>query len=191
MAHPAMWVLVVGLKRDAQLRRDRIDRRQPRAMGKHAHPAGSGIDAVDDRDDAAVGLAAPVLDIDAYGRRLKDLDRPQRRRRRIPKRHMEPVPQSVLIGRNEWAEAGQWGVHEFGFGRSPVWVRFVLTGVLWRDSIMVSCVVPSSPRRVSRETVQRTGSRFFRVNALLQEGNAGLEDGIVHAGMRWIEQIDM
>lgn len=29
------------------------------------------------------------------------------------------------------------------------------------------------------------------MNALLQEGNAGLEDGIVHAGMRWIEQIDM
>jgi hypothetical protein len=36
-------------------------------MGKHAHPAGSGIDAVDDRDDAAVGLVAPVLDIDAHG----------------------------------------------------------------------------------------------------------------------------
>ena len=75
-------------------------------MGKHAHPAGSGIDAV---DDAAVGLAAPVLDIDAHGRRLKDLDRPQRRRRRIPKRHMEPVPQPVLIGRNKRTEAEQWG----------------------------------------------------------------------------------
>jgi hypothetical protein len=113
-------VLELGLKRDAQLRRDRIDRPEPRAMGKHAHPAGSGIDAVDDRDDAAVGLAAPALGIDAHGRRLKDLDRPQRRRRRIPKRHMEPVPQSVLIGRNEWTEAEQWGSHEFGFGRCGV-----------------------------------------------------------------------
>ena len=36
-------------------------------MGTHAHPAGSGIDAVDDRDDAAVGLAALALDIDAHG----------------------------------------------------------------------------------------------------------------------------
>ena len=77
--------------------------------GKHAHPAGSRIDAVDDRDDAAVGLTAPALDIDAHGRRLEDLDRPQRRRRRIPQCHMEPVPQCVLIGRNEWTEAEQWG----------------------------------------------------------------------------------
>jgi hypothetical protein len=71
---------------------------------------------------------------------LKDLDRPQRRRRRIPKRHMEPVPQPVLIGRNEWAEAGQWGAQESEFGRGAVRVRFVLTGVLWRDSFMVPCI---------------------------------------------------
>ncbi len=150
VADPSMRGLELGLERHAQLRSDRIDRPEPRARGKRAHPARASIDAVDDRDDAAVGLAAPVLDIDAHGRRLKDLDRPQRRRRRIPKRHMEPVPQAVLIGRNEWTEAEQWGVHGFGFGRRPVWVRFVLTGVLWRDSIMVSCVVPSSPRRVSQ-----------------------------------------
>ena len=102
-------VLELGLERDPQLGSDRIDRRQPRARGKHAHPAGSRIDAVDDRDDAAVGLTAPTLGIDAYGRRLEDLDRPQRRRRRIPQCHMEPVPQGVLIGRNEWTEAEQWG----------------------------------------------------------------------------------
>ena len=67
VAHPSMWVLVVGLERDAQLRTDRIDRRRSRAGGNHAHPARSGIDAVDNRDDAAVGLAAPVLDRDAHG----------------------------------------------------------------------------------------------------------------------------
>jgi hypothetical protein len=87
--------------------RGSVRRNRARALGNRAHPAGVGIDAVDDRDAAAVGLAAPALDIDAHGRGLKDLDRPQRRPRRIPKRHMEPVPPPVLIGRNEWTEAEQ------------------------------------------------------------------------------------
>ena len=156
VAHPSMHVLVVGLKRDAQLRRDRIDRRQPSAMGKHAHPAGSGIDAVDHRDDAAVGLAAPALDIDARGRGLKDLERPHRRRRRIPKRHVEPVPQSVLIGRNEWTEAGQRGARGRALGCRHAGARFVPAEVSCRGSLMASCVVPSNPSRVSREAVQRT-----------------------------------
>jgi hypothetical protein len=65
VADPSMHVLELGLERHARLRRDRIDRPEPRAMGKRAHPAGAGIDAVDDRDDAAVGLAAPALDRDA------------------------------------------------------------------------------------------------------------------------------
>jgi hypothetical protein len=104
---PSMHVLELRLERHAQLRRERIDRPEARARGKRAHPAGSGIDAVDDRDDAAVGRAAPALDIDAHGRGLKHLDRTQRRRRRSPKRHMAPVPQPVLIGRNEWTEAEQ------------------------------------------------------------------------------------
>ena len=68
---PSMHVLELGLERHAQLRRDRIDRPEPRASGQRAHPAGSGIDAVDHRDDAAVGLVAPVLDIDAHGLETK------------------------------------------------------------------------------------------------------------------------
>ena len=34
--------------------------------------------------------------------------------------------------------------------------RFAAEGVLCRGFFMVSCIVPSSPRRVSQETVQRT-----------------------------------
>jgi hypothetical protein len=67
VADPSMHGLELGLERDSQLRTDRIDRRQPRAMGKRAHPAGSGIDAVDNRDDAAVGPAALALERDAHG----------------------------------------------------------------------------------------------------------------------------
>ena len=34
--------------------------------------------------------------------------------------------------------------------------RFAAKGVLCRGLFMVSCIVPSSPRRVSQETAQRT-----------------------------------
>jgi hypothetical protein len=67
VAEPSTRALELGFERYAQLRRDRIDRPEPRASGEHAHPARTGIDAVDDRDAAAVGLAAPALDIDAHG----------------------------------------------------------------------------------------------------------------------------
>jgi len=87
---------------------------------------------------------------------LKDLDRPQRRRRRIPKRHMEPVPQSVLIGRNEWTEAGQWWAHEFEFGRRSARVRFA--GVCCRGFFTEPRTLSLSPRRVPHETVKCTNA---------------------------------
>jgi hypothetical protein len=109
VADPSMHALELGLERYAQLRRDRIDRPEPRASGKHAHPARAGIDAVDDRDDAAVGLAAPALDIDAHGLETEGPRPAAAAPAEDPKAPHGAAATAVLIGCNEWTEAEQGG----------------------------------------------------------------------------------
>jgi hypothetical protein len=132
VAHSSIHALELGLERDAQLRSYHIDRRQPRGRGKHAHPAGSGIDAVDDRDDAAVGLAAPALDIDAHGLGTEGSRPDAAAPAEDPKAPHGAAATAVLIGRNEWTEAEQRGAHDLEFGCRCGGTRFVPAEVLCR-----------------------------------------------------------
>ena len=92
-------VLKIGFERNAQLRRALVDPRQPHARRQLAHPAGADRLARDLAHHADVACAlAPLLGIDAHAGLLQHLDRPQRRRRRIPQRHVQPMPQSRLVG---------------------------------------------------------------------------------------------
>ena len=49
------------------------------------------------RDHADVGRPPPLLGVDAHARVLQHLDRAQPAGRRIPQRHVQPVPQAVLV----------------------------------------------------------------------------------------------
>jgi len=46
--------------------------------------------------------------------------------------------------------------------RNALHARFAAEGALCRGFFMVSCIVPSSPRRVSQKTVQRTEGKGSR-----------------------------
>lgn len=97
--------LILGLQRNAQLGGVRINGREPGAWRQHAHPAGPGIDAVDNRDHADIRFSAPPFHVNARARGPQNFDGTRRRGRRIPKREVQPMPEAGLIVCSKHAEA--------------------------------------------------------------------------------------
>jgi hypothetical protein len=156
VAHSSIHVLELGLERDTHLRSDRIGRRQRRAGGStriQQDPA--SMPSTTSTTPQSVS-AAPALDRDAHGLEAGG-PRPAAAAREEDPKAPHGASATAYLDRPQRVDgSGATAVpHDLGFGCRRVGARFLPAEVLCRGSIMVSCLVPSSPRRVSQGTVQR------------------------------------
>jgi hypothetical protein len=91
------------------LRRLVVDVAKALTFRQQSHPARAGILPVHNSHDTYIGRLAPTLNQDANPRMLKYRDGPKRRRRRVPERDMQPLPQALLVRGDEGAEVQQSG----------------------------------------------------------------------------------
>ena len=100
-------------ERDPELRRELVHEGEALPVRDIAHPAradGQG-NAREFTHHADIARPAPRLRIDAHVGIIQQGSRPQRRRRRIPQRHMKKVPEQVLVVGAQRANAQSAGVH--------------------------------------------------------------------------------
>ena len=98
-------MLELRIECDAKLGCLGIGRCQPDTNGKQANPAGASVSSVHLRNDSNICWIAPVLGIDAHTRDLKNFDGAETSRRRIPERHVKPMPKLVLVFSDEGSES--------------------------------------------------------------------------------------